>query len=75
MIVFTLDRVMFERSRMKVPELQQLSSVNKNTLYGIYNNTSKRVDLDVLNRICSALDCEPGDLMKYIPDDGQLKLF
>ena len=65
MVRFTLDRVMFEKGRMKVPELQEKSGVNKNTLYAIYNNTCTRVDLSVINRICNALDCQPGDLMVH----------
>lgn len=69
MIKFTLDSVMFSKGRMKVTELQEKSGVNKNTLYSIYNNKSKRVDLSVLNRICAALDCQPGDLLEYIPEE------
>ena len=69
MVRFTLDRVMFEKGRMKVPELQEKSGVNKNTLYAIYNNTCARVDLSVINRICNALDCQPGDLMIHEPDN------
>ena len=33
MVRFELDRLMFERNRMKVPELHETSGVNKNTLY------------------------------------------
>ena len=67
MIKFKLDRIMFEKNKMKVPRLQELSKVNKNTLYAIYNNTATRVDLSVLSRLCSALNCQPGDLLEYIP--------
>lgn len=63
MIKFNLDRLMFERGNMKVPELERVSGVNRNTLYGIYNNKVKRVDLSVLERICNALDCTPCDLL------------
>ena len=24
--------------------------------------------MDMLNRLCKALDCQPGDLFEYIPD-------
>lgn len=68
MVRFMLDRLMFERNHMKVPELQEKSGVNKNTLYAIYNNTCTRVDLSVINRICNALNCQPGDLIVYEPD-------
>ena len=70
MIRFTLDKVMFEKGRMKVPELKEKSGVNKNTLYAIYNNTCTRVDLSVINRICNALDCQPGDLMVHEVDNN-----
>jgi putative transcriptional regulator len=68
MIRFTLDRLMFEKGRMKVPRLQELSGVNKNTLYGIYNNSVTRVDLSVLDRLCEALDCQPGDLFEHVKE-------
>ncbi len=68
MVGFNLDRLMFEKNRMKVPELHAKSGVNKNTLYAIYNNTCTRVDLSVINRICKALDCQPGDLIVYEQD-------
>lgn len=70
MIRFTLDRLMFEKGRMKVPELQEKSGVNKNTLYAIYNNTCTRVDLSVINRLCNALDCQPGDILIHEPDNS-----
>lgn len=68
-IKFHLDRVMFEKGNMKVPTLQELSGVNKNTLYGIYKGQITRVDVSVINRICAALECQPGDLMTYIEDE------
>ena len=70
MIRFTLDRLMFEKGRMKVPELQEKSGVNKNTLYAIYNNTCTRVDLSVINRLCNALGWHAGDIMIHEPDNG-----
>lgn len=68
MVKFKLDRLMFDNQRMKVPQLQEISGVNKNTLYAIYNNSASRVDLSVLARLCAALNCQPGDLLEYIPD-------
>ena len=63
-----LDRILFEKGKMKIPQLQEVSGVNKNTLYAIYNNSITRVDVSVLDRICKALDCKPGDLLEYSPD-------
>lgn len=30
-----------------------------------YNNDVEKMDLDVLARICYALDCSPSDIIKY----------
>jgi putative transcriptional regulator len=69
MIHFKLDRLMFEKSKIKVPYLHEITGINKNTLYAIYNNSITRMDLSVLDRLCAALDCQPGDLIEYIPDN------
>lgn len=68
MIRFKLDRIMFEKDKMKVPYLNEVSGINKNTLYAIYNNSITRMDLSVLDRLCKALDCQPGDLLEYLAD-------
>jgi len=68
LIRFKLDTVMFQKNRMKVPQLQEISGVNKNTLYAIYNNTATRMDLSVLDRLCTALECQPGDILEFIPE-------
>lgn len=68
MIKFNLDRVLFENGNMKIPRLQEMSGVNKNTLYAIYNGSITRMDVSVIDRICAALNCQPGDLFEYIPD-------
>lgn len=56
---------MFERGNMKVPELVELSGLNKNTLYSFYKGDIKRFDLDTLEKLCTALKCQPGDLLEF----------
>ena len=70
MIKFKLDRVMFEKGNMKIPKLQDMSGVNKNTLYAIYNGAITRIDVSVVDRICAALDCQPGDLFEYVKEEA-----
>lgn len=36
-------------------------------------NKSKRVDTETINRLCEVLDCQPGDIMEYIPEAEQVK--
>ncbi|MFZ2539789.1 MAG: helix-turn-helix transcriptional regulator [Oscillospiraceae bacterium] len=71
MIKFKLDRLMFEKDKMKVPYLNEVSGINKNTLYAIYNNSITRMDLSVLDRLCTALNCQPGDLLEHVPEEKE----
>ena len=31
-------------------------------------NTNEYVSLEVIDKLCAALNCQPGDLFEYIPD-------
>lgn len=31
-------------------------------------NTNEYVSLEVIDKICAALDCQPGDLLEHIPE-------
>ena len=33
------------------------------------NNKAKAVRFTTLEAICRALDCQPGDILEYVPDD------
>lgn len=63
-----LDRVMFEKGNITVAELERRSSVNKNTLHSLYKNKATRYDAATLDRVCKALDCQPGDLLEYVAE-------
>ena len=32
-----------------------------------------RVDLNVLSRLCNALDCEVSDILEYVPAENKMK--
>ncbi|WP_289102043.1 helix-turn-helix transcriptional regulator [uncultured Fusobacterium sp.] len=68
MINITLSRYLGDK-RIKQSELSRISNVNKNTISALYNNETKRIDLEVLNKICNSLNCHLTDILEYIPDD------
>ena len=35
------------------------------------NNKAKAVRFSTLEAICEALDCQPGDILCYVKDDGK----
>lgn len=32
-------------------------------------NKNKRVDTETINRLCEVFECQPGDIMEYVPEE------
>lgn len=62
-IVFTIDEILKEKNLSK-NWLQEKANLQRSQLNSYANNKVKRIDLEVLARICTALDIEIGDIMK-----------
>jgi putative transcriptional regulator len=48
--------------------LAKKSNISYPTLHALYRNKSKGYRADVLNKLCHALKCQPGDLLEWRPD-------
>lgn len=64
MIENRLSRILGER-RMSIAELGRLTGVPYTSLFELYHGRAKRVDLKTLDRICKALNIQPGDILEY----------
>lgn len=64
-----LSRVLGER-RINISELSKNAGVARNTITGLYHESTKGITWDVLDKICETLNCQPGDLLQYIPDNN-----
>ena len=67
MIIFKLIDKMKENG-MKPKELIEKTGLTRQTVKSLLSEYHARIDLDTLEHVCNALDCEPGDLLKRIPD-------
>ena len=56
-----------QKKGMSKNKLCNLTGLKFNALQRYYKNTLKRVDLDILARICFALECNINDIIKYMP--------
>ncbi|MBO8429952.1 helix-turn-helix transcriptional regulator [Spirochaetes bacterium] len=54
--------------RLSVAETARLANLKYNTVDDLYNDKTKGVKFETLNKLCWALDCSPNDLFVYIPD-------
>ncbi len=67
-IMVNLD-VMMAKRKMSLGELSQRVDVTMANLSILKNNKAKAVRFSTLEAICKALDCQPGDILEYLPDE------
>ncbi len=66
-IMVNLD-VMMAKRKMSLGELSQRVDITMANLSILKNNKAKAVRFSTLAAICRALDCQPGDILEYVPD-------
>ena len=66
-IVVNLD-VMLAKRKMSLGELAQKVDITMANLSILKNNKARAVRFSTLEAICKALDCQPGDILEYVPD-------
>lgn len=67
-IVVELD-VMLARRKMRSKELAQRIGLTEQQVSQLKSGKVRGMRFDTLTRICAALDCQPGDLLRYEPGD------
>lgn len=70
MIVINLD-VMMAKRKMSLGELSEAVGITLANLSILKNNHAKAVRFSTLDAICKALDCQPCDILEYIPDQTE----
>ncbi len=70
-IMVNLD-VMMARRKMSLGELAQKVDITMANLSILKNNKARAVRFSTLEAICKALDCQPGDILEFVPDGEEL---
>lgn len=63
-IVINID-VMLAKRKMSVTELSEKVGITMANLSILKNGKAKAIRLSTLDAICTALDCQPGDILEY----------
>ena len=67
-IVVNLD-VMMAKRKMSLNELSARVDITLANLSILKNNKARAVRFSTLEAICKALDCQPGDILEYVPEE------
>lgn len=70
MIRVNLDFMLVKRG-MKLSELAEAVDITLPNLSILKTNKARAIRFSTLQALCRELDCQPGDLLEYIPDEDQ----
>jgi putative transcriptional regulator len=65
-LVVNLD-VMLAKRKMRSNQLAQLIGITEQNLSILKNGKAKAIRFSTLEAICRYLNCQPGDILEYIP--------
>ena len=68
-IIVNLD-VMLARRKMRAKVLAEHVGITEQNISLLRSGKVKGVRFETLERICSALDCQPGDILEYQPEEA-----
>ena len=69
-IAVNLD-VMMARRHKGTGELAEEIGITPVNLSILKNNKAKAVRFSTLEALCKALDCQPGDILEFVPDENR----
>lgn len=68
-IIVSLD-VMLAKRKMRSKELAEQIGITEQNVSLLKSGKVRGVRFETLEKICAALDCQPGDLLEYRSDDA-----
>lgn len=69
-IIVNID-VMMARRKMSLTELAEKVDITQANLSILKTNKAKAIRFTTLEAICAALECQPGDILEYKPDEPE----
>lgn len=61
------------KHKMNQKTFSKLTNIRPATVSKMYYEETKRINIEQINNICKALDCEISELFEYIPDEEKEK--
>lgn len=55
------------KHKLRAAELARKTKINKNTLSSLYQESSKGIRFDTLDKLCSFFRCSVGDVLEHVP--------
>ena len=62
------DKAFNERRIITFAEIAEATGIHRATLSKMANQPGAKIGSEIIDKLCSYFDCQPGDLMVYIND-------
>ncbi len=66
-IIINLENLLLQKEK-NPSDLAANINITKSNLSVLKNNKAKLIRFSTLDSICKTLNCQPGDILKYVPD-------
>ncbi len=70
MIIINID-VMLAKRKMSVTELAEKVGITIANISILKNGKAKAIKVETLNKICKALQCQPGDILEFRDEEEE----
>lgn len=69
-IIVNLD-VMMAKRKISLQDLAERVGITNANLSILKTNKAKAIRFSTLEAICRELDCQPGDILEYVPEENE----
>lgn len=67
MISYKPFQRMLINKELKKQDVMRMAGISNATMAKL--NTTEYVSLEIIDKLCTALNCQPGDLLEHIPNE------
>jgi len=63
-------RVLMAEHKMNIQDVSDATELSRKSISKLYHESSVQITFEVIGKLCTLFDCEPGDLL-YIDEEGK----
>ena len=60
---------LMDEKNISMYRLRKEKAIGQSTYYKLKDGTGN-IDTRTINKLCKILECQPGDILEYVPDDN-----
>jgi putative transcriptional regulator len=59
------------RNKLRIADVARRTGLNRSTVTALYQETTTRVDLPAIDKLCRLFKCDVGDLFEFVEGSGE----